>query len=76
MDVDLVVDHPGYTDNGNYNDFSLIKLAQKIDFAGNSHVRPVSYYFMVLSCTFDNFVQTSAIFVLFFPYNLHQLMHT
>lgn len=42
MNISLVVDHPNYNGGTTYNDYSLLKLDNKLDFVANSHIRPVT----------------------------------
>jgi len=39
--VEQVVNHPDYNDRTYYNDYALLKLSSKIDWAANEHIRPV-----------------------------------
>merc|ERR1712080_165185 len=41
MDIAKIINHPKYNGAITNFDFSLLKLASKIDFASNSHIRPI-----------------------------------
>lgn len=41
MGVERIVEHPHYNTQTINNDFSLLKMSSKVDFADNPHVRPV-----------------------------------
>ena len=41
MGVQKIVEHPDYNTRTTNNDFSLLKMSSKVDFADNPHVRPV-----------------------------------
>lgn len=41
MGVTRIVEHPSYSSSTLNNDFSLIKLDSKVDFAAHPHIRPV-----------------------------------
>ena len=43
LGVARIVEHPSYDTKTNNYDFSLLKLKSKVNFAANSHIRPVRF---------------------------------
>ena len=41
MEVEKIVQHPGYNSKSTNFDFSLLKMSSSVNFADNPHVRPV-----------------------------------